>query len=130
MAASCAGRTASLACLAMLALVALAIVAGRLALVTVGGGSMAPALWPGDVCVVSALERPSVSDVVLYTPPGHRTRVLHRVYREEGDMFVTRGDANPIADREPVPRSAVFGRVAAVLPVGRVIHRWQVASGR
>lgn len=37
----------------------------------------------------------------------------------------TRGDANPIDDRETTPLSAVAGHVTAVVPIGRLLERWR-----
>ena len=123
-------RTVNLACLALVLLVAFALVSGKVSLVRVSGGSMAPALWPGDVCLVTQVAQPSVSDIVLLAEPGHESRVLHRVRALEGSALMTQGDANPVPDREPVAREAVLGRVSGILPVGRLVRRWQGASGR
>lgn len=130
MAASCVGRTTGLACIALFACVAYALASGRLTVVRVSGGSMSPALWPGDVCLVTRAASLAVSDVVLYVPPGHTGRVLHRVRSLEGSGIVTQGDANPIRDREPVPRSVVLGKVSAVMPIGHAVSVWQRGSGR
>ena len=126
---SCLGRATTLACVAILLLGAYALMSGRVTIVRVAGGSMAPALWPGDVCLVTAAEQPIVSDIVLLKEPGHASRVLHRVRAADGGVLTTQGDANPVPDREPVAPSAVVGRVVTVLPVGRVLHKWQLASG-
>ena len=88
---------------------------------------MTPALWPGDLCVVLKDASPSTRDVILFIADGHRQRVLHRVRELREDTLVTQGDANPVPDRGPVARENVLGRVAAVVPVGRIMHRWQVA---
>ncbi len=123
-------RVANLACIAALLLVVLALVSGKATVVRVTGGSMAPALWPGDVCLVTDVGEPSVSDIVLLAEPGHDSRVLHRVRSVKGGTLIVKGDANAVADREPVPRSAVLGTVARVLPAGRLLRRWQAAYGR
>lgn len=130
MVASWVGRVAGLTCFAGLLLVAFAFASGRATAVRVCGGSMAPALWPGDVCLVTPVERPAVSDIVLLAEPGHATRVLHRVRSVEHTSVITQGDANPIPDRDPVPRRALLGKVSRVLPVGRLFRWWQCASGR
>ena len=91
---------------------------------------MSPALWPGDVCLVTRVARPNVSDVVLFAPAGHTSRVLHRVRSLEVSGVVTQGDANPVADREIVASSTILGRVNLVLPVGRLMRMWQVSAGR
>jgi signal peptidase I len=130
MAAGHIGRAAGIACVAGLVLAVCVMATGRVGIVRVAGGSMAPALWPGDVCLVTRVARPSASDIVLFTDPGHASRVLHRVRAVNGPVLVTQGDANPVCDRNPLPASAVIGRVVRVLPVGRMIREWQAARGR
>jgi len=120
-------RVGLLGCALVVALTALTLLAGRVTLVRVGGGSMAPALWPGDLCIVLDDPSPSTRDVVLFVADGHRQRVLHRVRAQQGSRLVTQGDANPLPDRNSVARENVVGRVAAVVPIGRIVHRWQVA---
>lgn len=85
----------------------------------VGGGSMAPALEAGDLAIVRRGAQVRTGDVVLFSRGGYG-RVLHRVIALHVDGTVaTRGDANPTADREPVPRSDVEGRVVGVVSVAR-----------
>lgn len=90
----------------------------------VGGHSMEPALVAGDVCVSLAHAPIARGDIVLYALPGHGA-VLHRVVAVgSGGELRTRGDANPVADREAVPASHVRGKVVAVLPLGRAARGW------
>jgi len=92
--------------------------------VTVAGGSMVPALLPGDVVIVTKSQRPAKGDIALVRS-GH-SLVLHRVTRLQADGSIrTRGDANPIADFAATPLSAVRGRVVAVLPLGGAVARWR-----
>jgi len=91
--------------------------------VYVGGGSMAPALWRGDLVVV---RRGAVGigqgDVVLVAKQGWPSGVLHRVLAVNADdTLVLRGDSNPVADRDPVRPASVLGVVAGVIPTGRVL---------
>lgn len=93
--------------------------------VTVSGGSMAPTLHPGDIALVRRGVRASQGDVALIRESGH-SAVLHRVVavRSDGSLR-TRGDANPIADFEPVASRCVAGRVMAVIPAGSLMRRWR-----
>lgn len=97
-------------------------------LVLVRGGSMMPALLPGDVCVVRRGSWPRGGDVVFFE---HRCgAVLHRVVRQRPDgTLLTRGDANEIADRDPVRPSAVRGRVVGVFRTGMVLRGLERARG-
>lgn len=81
----------------------------------VGGGSMAPALEAGDVAVVQRGAAAGTGDVVLFRRRGYGF-VLHRVVGVTvGGALLTRGDSNPSADRDPVSREAVEGRVVWVV---------------
>lgn len=93
--------------------------------VRVTGQSMRPVLTAGDLVIVHRRDPVDLHDIVLYQEKGHGP-VLHRVIdRGPGGSLRTKGDANPIPDREPIPRSAVIGPVRAIIPVGRVIAWWR-----
>ena len=104
------------------------LVAGGLAVwrpVRVTGSSMNPVLSAGDLVVVQRDARIQVRDVVLYQEVGHGP-VLHRMISREGAAAIrTKGDANPTADRDAVPLTAVVGPVRAVLPVGSFVAWWR-----
>ena len=106
-------------------LLAVGLVAmNRFSLIKVAGGSMAPALLPGDIVVVAKSELPAKGDIALMR--SGRSIVLHRVTRVQGDGSIrTRGDANPIADFSATPTSALRGKVVAVLPLGTAFARWR-----
>jgi signal peptidase len=89
----------------------------RAAFVVVSG-SMAPALHTGDLVVVEPGStgdyRPG--DVITYREAA-RGRITHRVVgRTETGDYRTRGDANRVDDSDPVPASAIDGRVRWVVP--------------
>jgi signal peptidase I len=99
----------------------------------VDGGSMRPALQQGDVLLYArAAPRVTSGDVVVFARHGWPGGVAHRVVAVgPGDLLLTRGDANPIVDRDPVPRAQLMGRVVAFLPSGRAaaavasaLRRW------
>ncbi len=85
-------------------------------------GSMEPAIPTGSLTLVR-IQRGracSVGEIIIFRPPGQKHLVVHRVVeiRSEpgGEAYLTRGDNNPVPDREPVLREAVVGRVTAVIP--------------
>ncbi len=87
------------------------------------GGSMEPSIAPGDIVVyrraVSVIES---GDVVLFDHPEWPHGVVHRVreVRPDGSV-VTRGDANQVADREPVERRRIRGVAVFVVPSGKAV---------
>jgi signal peptidase len=82
--------------------------------VWIAGGSMEPTLSRGDLVIAASWEPVGAGDVVLFEDGG--ALVVHRVVRvlPTGDV-ITRGDANPVADLEPVAVEAIRGRVVARL---------------
>jgi signal peptidase I len=91
----------------------------------VAGGSMRPALSPGDLVIVDTRSPAALDQIALLRSPRHGL-VLHRVTAVQGDGSVrTRGDANAIEDFDASPASSVIGPVVLVAPVGRLIERWR-----
>ena len=97
--------------------------------VYVGGGSMAPALWRGDLVLVRRdASGVAQGDVVLVAKQGWPSGVLHRVLAvNTDDTLILRGDSNQVADRDPVRAESVMGVVACVVPTGRVLAAMESA---
>ncbi len=115
----------SLAALALVAATAMAS-AGRWRAYVVYGGSMAPTLPPGALAVVRPVAGPLRPGDVIAFRDGHRI-TIHRIVAPAsvgaGPSWLTRGDANPVADARPVTARDVVGRVAFVIPwLGIPIH--------
>jgi len=93
--------------------------------VRVAGMSMHPVLHAGDLALVRRRSGAGVGQIALLEASGHNA-VLHRVVATEpGGAVRTRGDANPIEDRDATPMSAVRGHVTFIVPIGRTLERWR-----
>ncbi|MEI7814225.1 MAG: S24/S26 family peptidase [Coriobacteriia bacterium] len=93
--------------------------------VRVAGLSMSPALLPGDLVIVRKAARPRQGSIVLVRASPHGA-VLHRVVAIAMDgAITTRGDANPIDDREKVHAAQIVGVVERVIPAGTMLKRWR-----
>jgi signal peptidase len=115
--------TAVVAIAAMVGVALLTLILPRVtggASLTVLSGSMSPQIPTGSVVLVRPIEPEQirVGDVITFqAEPGVARFVSHRVVRIERDgasgalSFVTKGDANPGEDLDPVPAGAVRGRV-------------------
>jgi signal peptidase I len=110
------------AAVAACAAVALALVAGYSPLV-VRSGSMAPALHAGDLIFVHTRPASEVApgDIVTFLDASRGGQVVtHRVVEGAGSgasvSFVTRGDANPTAERWEVGAAEDVRVLAARLP--------------
>lgn len=78
-------------------------------------GSMEPALSVGDLLIVREAENYEVGDIVVYQ--SGRIAVVHRITAiHDDDTVTTQGDANNAAD-EPIPMTAICGKVVVALPL-------------
>lgn len=101
--------------------------------VAITGGSMRPALAPGDAVVACPVRSlPGPGTIVVVNDPGNRGALLtHRVVEVDGDRLVLRGDANRDDDLRTVARADVRGVVRLVVPwIGRpayaiTMHHWR-----
>lgn len=117
-----------LSCILVAVLAALAVVAVipravHGAALTVLTGSMTPTIPVGSVAVVRPVDPGTlhVGDVVTYQKaPGKPELITHRIIAIHTDTtpvtLITKGDANRGADVEPVPVTAVRGRVLFHVP--------------
>lgn len=91
---------------------------------TIISGSMSPAIEPGALVVVKPVETSSLSvgDVVtVQLESGKDTVVTHRIaeiqYRADGQtQFITKGDANDVADTDPRLPIQIRGEVWYQVP--------------
>ena len=86
----------------------------------VASGSMRPALEVGDMAIATRVNLDAIrpGDIIQYVKDGEV--IIHRVIEiQDGDkgakVFITKGDANTIAD-SPVPQAAVLGKAILIIP--------------
>ena len=111
--------------LAVIVLVVLPKAIGGSAL-TVRTGSMAPTLAVGSI-VIDRPADPSalhVGEIATYRQAGSGSLVTHRIVavNDAHSEFTFRGDANPVADPEPVPAQAIQGKVWFDIPYAGAIR--------
>jgi hypothetical protein len=86
---------------------------------------MKPALAPGDLVIVESGRAPRAGEVALIHAAGHG-QVLHRVRRIlSRGVYLTKGDANTVADMAPVNAGDIAGTAVAVVPAGKLLDRWR-----
>ena len=76
-------------------------------------GSMEPAMYTGDLIIVSENQPYEENDVVVFQ--SGNSLVVHRIVEMDENTVTTKGDANNTADA-PVDKTAVKGTVIAVVP--------------
>jgi len=96
-------------------------------MVVVVSGSMEPNINKGDLLFIQGVdpEDIEVGDVIVYDAHGlwvgaPEDPIVHRVIdikEDDGKLyFVTKGDANELKDKEPVPENRVLGKVVGRIP--------------
>ena len=83
-------------------------------------GSMEPAIYTGDLIIVSEKQPYEVDDIVVFQ--SGNSLVVHRVMAMDETTVTTKGDANNAYDA-PVDKAVVKGTVIAVVPkVGTLVQ--------
>ncbi len=103
--------------------------------VIVAGGSMEPTIAFGSVAIMRDIEDTStleVGDIIEYVAPDTHHVTTHRIIGIEdgGRAFTTRGDANNVQDKLPVPAEDVMARYQYAVPeLGSILHRAHSREG-
>ena len=81
-------------------------------------GSMEPTFSEGTLLIIKAARETKPGEIVVYQSEDEL--IVHRVVSVEGDIIVTKGDANAVCDR-PFRDTDLKGRVIAWIPHAGVI---------
>lgn len=100
----------------------------------VSSGSMEPAIHKGAAVYIKKAEPSEIrkGDVITYELENGAALVTHRVTEVDGQRgtFVTKGDANRVADKKEVAFSRVRGVVVCTLPWGGYLMRMLSDPGK
>jgi hypothetical protein len=79
------------------------------------GSSMYPALKPGDWLQIIPYNGQNVrrGDVIVFVPPGSKSRIVHRVVSLDAAGIKTRGDSNYDVDQWILGPAHILGRVVS-----------------
>ncbi|MGI6685699.1 MAG: signal peptidase I [Bacillota bacterium] len=97
---------------------------GDYKLMIVMSGSMQPAFDTGSLIIVKKVDPEIINqgDIITFLDgenSGHRLithRVMEVIEKQEGNFFITKGDANSTRDFSPVPEQNVVGKVTIAIP--------------
>lgn len=80
--------------------------------------SMTPVIDKGSVTIVKKFDYYEVGDIITYydNSLGVEEIVTHRITGMGGNVYLTKGDANEVSDRELVKSRLIIGRVIYVIP--------------
>ena len=79
----------------------------------VATGSMEDTIMVNDVIVVKITNDYKENDIITYM--NNNDFITHRIIKMDGDVIITKGDANNTADN-PIDKSVVLGRVIKIIP--------------
>lgn len=83
-------------------------------MVTVLSGSMEPEFSPGDVLLIKRQTDYRIGEIVTYQE--QNSYITHRIVEQDGNRFLTKGDANNAPDQRPVDRDGIYGAVRLIIP--------------
>src|SRR5205807_649075 len=88
---------------------------GPTSYVITSGISMQPLIHQGDLVVTRRSDQYEIGEIIAYhlTP---RTLILHRIVKQEGNRFVTKGDNNSFVDSARPGANEVVGRLWIHVP--------------
>lgn len=79
-------------------------------LATITSGSMWPQLKIDDLILMKGIkgEEAKVGEIIIFK--NDKGFTIHRLIKKQGDMFITKGDANNIEDA-PITKDQIIGRI-------------------
>jgi len=78
---------------------------------------MTPAIKTGGIVMVKPVSSYNVGDIITFEiGSGKRDILTHRIIQQTGDGFITKGDANNVADTKPVKKEDILGKVVFSVP--------------
>ena len=85
-------------------------------------GSMEPVFSPGDVIIIEKNADYKINDIVTYTYED--TLITHRIIDKSEEGYITKGDANNVADNELVKGEQIVGKYLFVIPFVGLLKIW------
>lgn len=82
--------------------------------VVILSGSMEEELQTGSIVIVKKTKEVKENDIIFFLT-NDKIPVIHRyIATDDHGNFITKGDANPLEDQEPVSIDQVYGKVIKV----------------
>jgi len=80
-------------------------------------GSMSPTIKTGSIVAVKPVSSYKIGDVITFKKgQGEKNILTHRIIGQTEQGFITQGDANNVADANPVKEEAILGKVVLTVP--------------
>lgn len=81
----------------------------------VQSGSMSPSINTGDLVIVKPISKYQKGDIVTFLSKNNFS-ITHRITEIKNNEFITKGDANQVADQETVDINYILGKVIYTIP--------------
>ena len=93
--------------------------------VIIESGSMKPAIFVGDLLFIKSSDSYQPGDIVTFVSD-HGVLVTHRIISASKAGYITKGDANNLADNE-IKAEHILGKVTLILPGAGELIRWLIS---
>lgn len=93
----------------------------------VDSGSMSPTIKVDSMIIVKEIDSKEIEkgDIVTYYGLSNSTKVTHRIVevKDDGEHFITKGDANDTVDPMPLEGEKIVGKVSYSIPfIGKIFR--------
>ena len=89
---------------------------------TVLTGSMEPAIPVGSIVITKEKSSYEIEDIISFQEEG--AIITHRIISIDRERYITKGDANNVADTEKVQQKQILGKVILTIPLLGYLVMW------
>lgn len=89
---------------------------------TVLTGSMEPAIPVGSIIITKEQSSYEMEDIISFQEEG--AIITHRIISIDRERYITKGDANNVADTEEVQQKQILGKVILTIPLLGYLVMW------
>lgn len=89
---------------------------------TVLTGSMEPAIPVGSIVITKEQSSYEMEDIISFQEEG--AIITHRIISIDRERYITKGDANNVADTEEVQQKQILGKVILTIPLLGYLVMW------
>lgn len=89
---------------------------------TVLTGSMEPAIPVGSIVITKEQSSYEIEDIISFQEEG--SVITHRIISIDRERYITKGDANNVADTEEVQQKQILGKVILTIPLLGYLVMW------
>lgn len=89
---------------------------------TVLTGSMEPAIPVGSIIITKEQSSYEIEDIISFQEEG--AIITHRIITIDRERYITKGDANNVADTEEVQQKQILGKVILTIPLLGYLVMW------